>query len=96
MPVVLKSIDVARATVREDIAKKRAQTIDTYTLSAAIDDAFRYHQSCTLRNGLDAAEDTITKRLQELEADVKKRLAPEVPPASPPADGTVATASTRP
>lgn len=87
MPVLLKSIDVSRATVRDEILKKRTESIDKYTLSAAIDDSFRYHQACTLRNGLDTAEDTLTKRLQELEGDLKKRLAPGESETDASADG---------
>ncbi len=74
MPIIFKAMDVWRANVRTEIEKKRPLAITSYSLKDAIGDAFRYHQGCTLRNGLDTAEETLSKRLKDLEAELKERL----------------------
>ena len=66
-----KGIRKKRATVLEKINERQAQPIEAYTVERAIKDALDYHESCTIRAGLEEASSVVSESALKAEKDAK-------------------------
>lgn len=57
--VIVPGIEQRRIAVKKAIEQRRAKSISDYTVEAALEDAARFHGSCTLEAGLEETQELI-------------------------------------
>jgi hypothetical protein len=72
--IINDGIDNKRAEVLGRIAKRREDGITSYGIDAAIADIENYHGACSIRSGLDKAEKTLAKQIEEIKERLDTRL----------------------
>jgi hypothetical protein len=72
--IINDGIDNKRAEVLGKIAKRREEGITSYGIDAAIADIENYHGACSIRSGLDKAEKTLAKQIEEIKERLDKSL----------------------
>ena len=72
--IINDGIDNKRAEVLGRIAKRREDSITSYGIDAAVADIENYHGACSIRSGLDKAEKTLAKQIEEIKERLDTRL----------------------